>query len=556
MVYFERGARGRRSRDPANIVLAQQPELPDPAQAKAITLPDEMLEPEFHRPLRTLDSDGVPIAIYGSKKSERPVALAERDSTVFTAGSTQAPYYYPQNPTSTTIELRAESNYFDLAQSKTLAVQVNDLQPNTVYYYRVADSVEINRFKTSPAPGVFAPFRFVVIGDTQGPYDHTGDQELNKDRLVMAPFAESNLPGNAEFNRIAEAIRGSTVKPDFVAHVGDVVEDGRYWVQWTREQFSDLKYLLTLAPVYPVMGNHEFHDSRFHRYFGLPISAEEHKADPERPFFSFDWGDAHFIFLDMNGGWYTIYDIDAVPEETGTSHDIDGIAHHYDIKQIQGSGSYTISDEALNKLKGHLRDEQIARLRSLKGIEMDRKGLQQHLRDLGYNKEEDRKIRTAAIECYRSNVANCRVVLSIVGTPVQEAQRNWVQKDLAAHKDRKYIFVFTHHPQLYGTSENKQYIGLYEKYQISATFSGHLHLYAHHYRNGVHYFQSGGGSDETFTALVEQQPDSFITHRYGPQYMIIDVQADRTVALGVGLNNKVFEETVIQPREALLHGPK
>ncbi len=518
--------------------------------AQPIVLPDELLEPDLAQPLRTLDSDGVAISIYAAKKSGQPEALDKRDPTVFTAGSGNAPYFYPQNPTPATIELRAETNYYDLTQSKTLTVQIHELQPETVYFYRVADSVEINRFKTPPPAGQFKPFRFVVIGDTQGPYDHAGDQQLNKDRLVMAPFAQANLPANAQFNRITQSIRRSNVKPDFVAHVGDIVEDARYWVQWTREQFSDLKYLLTLAPVYPIMGNHEYHDPRFHRYFGLPITAEEHEADPERPFFSFDWGDAHFIFLDMNGGWYTIYDIDAVPEESGTSYDIDGIPHHYDIKHVRGGRSYAISDETLTRLKGHLADDRIAKLQALKGKEMDRAALQKQLSDLGFSKEENRKTRTAAIKCYRSNVANCRVALYILGSPVQEAQIKWVKKDLEANKDRKYIFVFTHHPQLYGTSENKQFIELYEKYRVCATFSGHLHLYSHHLRNGVHYFQSGGGSDETYTALIDEQPDSFVMHRYGPQYMILDVHADRALALGVGPDNQVFERTVIRPRDS------
>ncbi len=518
--------------------------------AKPVSLPDELLEPDLAQPLRTIDSNGVSITIYAAKKTEQPVALEARDPTVFTAGSGDAPYYYPQNPTATTIELRAESNYYDLSKSKTLAVQLDDLQPNTVYFYRVADSVEINRFKTTPAPGEFAPFRFVVIGDTQGPYDHARDNELNKDELVMAPFPEANLPVNAQFNRVTDSIRRSNVKPDFIAHVGDIVEDARYWVQWSREQFSDLKYLLTMAPVYPIMGNHEYHDPRFHRYFNLPIPADEHAADPERPFFSYDWGDAHFIFLDMNGGWYTIYDIDDVPEGTGTSYDIDGQPHYYDVKQIRGGSSYAINDNTLNRLRGHLADDQIARLQPLKGKEVPRATLQQQLRDLGFNADEDRQIRTAAIECYKSNVANCRVGIAVYGSPVQEAQIKWVRKDLEANKDKKYIFAFTHHPQLYGTSENKQFIELYEQYRVSAIFSGHLHLYSHHLRNGVHYFQSGGGSDETYTALVDKQPDTFVMHRYGSQYMVLDVREDHAIALGVDERNRVFERTVIAPRDA------
>ena len=120
----------------ANGVFAQHPRTPDPANAKPISLADERLEPDLENPLRTIDSDGVTIIIYAAKASEHPVRLSERDQTVFSAGSGDAPYYYPQNPTPTANELRAESNYYDLTKSETLAIQVTGLQPNTVYFYR------------------------------------------------------------------------------------------------------------------------------------------------------------------------------------------------------------------------------------------------------------------------------------------------------------------------------------------------------------------------------------------------------------------------------------
>ena len=75
--------------------------------------------------------------------------------------------------------------------------------------------------------------------------------------------------------------------PELVLHVGDVIEDARYSIQWSREMFSYLKCLLTLAPVYPVMGNHEYHDPRFYRFFRPPIP--DHEQDPERAFYSFGW---------------------------------------------------------------------------------------------------------------------------------------------------------------------------------------------------------------------------------------------------------------------------
>lgn len=516
--------------------------------------------PDLSESIKRLACGGTTITVYAGKPSKQPYRLLARDQTVFTAGSAGRvaySYFYPQAVTATSIQLRAETDYFDLKKSKPVSVTVTGLAPNTVYFYRVQDSDEVHRFRTKPAAGVFAPMQFVVIGDTQGPYDSEGDRNLNKDRFAPGSFANANLAKNAAFNLVTKAIRACAT-PDLVPHVGDIVEDARYWDQWSREMFSSLKYLLTLAPVYPAMGNHEQHDSRFYRYFEVPISVPLPEPRPQPAFYSFDWGNVHFIFLYMSAHWYTIYDIDQVPAETGLSCDMDGFPHAYTTNQVK-AGAYTITDESLGFLEGHLAAERIRLLNALKGTTLDRKAFQRRLAELGFNAAEDRKIRTAAIlGGSNRNVASGRIELLIKRGELEALQLDWLRRDLKENNSKQYIFVFNHHPHIDKGKPRWIFPEIFEEYRVSASFSGHKHEYHHDLRNGVHYFTTGGGSDKGWSHAPsgeadirkrkESDEESFVFHRYGPQFMIVNVEADCATALGVGLDNTIFEKTVIAPR--------
>ena len=81
-------------------------------------------------------------------------------------------------------------------------------------------------------------------------------------------------------------------------------------------------------------------------------------------------------------------------------------------------------------------------------------------------------------------------------------QTAWIERELQeARLDPKirHIFVTMHHPpysiSLHGgrTELREAWTPLYEKYGVTAVFSGHDHCYSRAERNGVRYFVSGGG---------------------------------------------------------------
>jgi len=81
-------------------------------------------------------------------------------------------------------------------------------------------------------------------------------------------------------------------------------------------------------------------------------------------------------------------------------------------------------------------------------------------------------------------------------------QTAWIEKQLqAAHADPRirHIFVSMHHPPfsvaLHGGHEELRdaWTPLFEKYRVTAVFSGHDHCYERMFSNNVHYFVAGGG---------------------------------------------------------------
>ncbi len=141
-------------------------------------------------------------------------------------------------------------------------VRLSGLEPDTEYFYRVHtgdQQSEISSFYTAVTEG--KDFRFVAYGDTRPTDNH---------RLVVDRVMQTNPP------------------PKFVLHTGDMVSNGQQWPDW--QGFFDWEApLLKKFPFYPSIGNHEHNAENYFTLFDLP--------ERER-WYSFDYGDAHFIALD------------------------------------------------------------------------------------------------------------------------------------------------------------------------------------------------------------------------------------------------------------------
>jgi len=136
-------------------------------------------------------------------------------------------------------------------------VAYTGLQPGTKYYYNVK-GLDEGRGSFKTAPRGTADFQFAVYGDTRTRHD--------VHRRVIAAVMKHGMP-------------------DFVLHTGDLVADGADPALWP--VFFDIeRELLRNVAFYPSLGNHERNNHHFYDFFNLTT-----------PYYSFDWGKAHFIVL-------------------------------------------------------------------------------------------------------------------------------------------------------------------------------------------------------------------------------------------------------------------
>ena len=147
--------------------------------------------------------------------------------------------------------------------SPTLRVEkttLSGLKPNTKYEYSVGrDAALKGCFKTPPTGD--EPFRFVVYGDNRTRHDI--------------------------HRRVVDTLMKRGV-PDFVLQTGDLVADGYNDALWP--VFFDIeKELLRQTSFFPALGNHERNTPRFLEFF-----------QTAKPYYSFDWGKAHFIVLNSD----------------------------------------------------------------------------------------------------------------------------------------------------------------------------------------------------------------------------------------------------------------
>lgn len=150
------------------------------------------------------------------------------------------------------------------------------LNPNESYEYRVESGnlrSEVRTFRTKKPKD--APIKIIVYGD----------------------------------NRSYPKVHGNVVKmmaeehADMILNIGDVVSKGTNLTGWIDEYFYPLRYVSGSIPTYIAIGNHEYggySEQRvvppFEKYVDHPLTS----PGSTEYFYSVDYGNSHFIFLDPN----------------------------------------------------------------------------------------------------------------------------------------------------------------------------------------------------------------------------------------------------------------
>jgi len=143
---------------------------------------------------------------------------------------------------------------------------LTQLKPNSTYSYRLAghDGQAWYNFKTYDDNQ--EQFSFVAMGDSRS------NPEI--------------------FAKIMQ--QSSSVNPEFIISMGDVVENGGNYEQWENYFFSITEGVFESTPIISTLGDHEGDgdNGELFRYF------LRKKEVVDKQWFSFDYGSAHFISLD------------------------------------------------------------------------------------------------------------------------------------------------------------------------------------------------------------------------------------------------------------------
>ena len=164
----------------------------------------------------------------------------------------------------------------DTAQVTTHVIRVTGLTAGSTYLYRISTGgtvLHAATLATAPDPG--GAFDFVVIGDS----------------------------GHGEPTQYAVAAQMRALDPDLMLHAGDVIYPYGQTDGYDPYFFMPYHDLLNHVPAFPSLGNHDYGTSNAQPYldaFYLPATS----SGGER-YYSFDWGDAHFVALDSTPPRYT-----------------------------------------------------------------------------------------------------------------------------------------------------------------------------------------------------------------------------------------------------------
>jgi 3',5'-cyclic AMP phosphodiesterase CpdA len=210
------------------------------------------------------------IIAWGSAADESAVVVREPGDDKTAVASVTAEY---AGDRSRRRERLSEQAYDDRAVDAEdiylVKAEVGGLEPGHLYCYQVmlADGRALTEpapFATAAAPGTKEPVRFVMVGDT----------------------------GNGSPAQAAVARRMSAEPFDFIVFMGDIAYTAGRANELQTNFFAVYRDFFKYVPAYPSIGNHERRTREGRPYFESFVLPE-----PER-YYSFDWGDIHFVALD------------------------------------------------------------------------------------------------------------------------------------------------------------------------------------------------------------------------------------------------------------------
>ena len=151
---------------------------------------------------------------------------------------------------------------------------------------------------TGLASGTQYSYRVIVGGQNISPESDYKFRTAGPGPFTFLVFGDS---GAATAGQSAVTLRMVNETPDLVLQVGDIAYEEGTYDQFKANFFDYYFTLLRRTPFFMVPGNHEYYTNNAAPFLSLTSNPAETVPPIDRnKYFSFDWGDAHFIGLDSN----------------------------------------------------------------------------------------------------------------------------------------------------------------------------------------------------------------------------------------------------------------
>ena len=151
----------------------------------------------------------------------------------------------------------------DYNEVKIHEVTLTSLKPETIYYYQISAGGDVKSSFFLTGLYYDTPFKFVSYGDNKG--------------------------GKSVHRKIVEGFLQQS--PDLIISTGDIVSNGERYTVWGDHFFQPLADVINHTPIYVGIGNHEEHADHYFNFLSFPNN---------ELWYSFDYGNSHFIALDSN----------------------------------------------------------------------------------------------------------------------------------------------------------------------------------------------------------------------------------------------------------------
>ncbi len=151
--------------------------------------------------------------------------------------------------------------------------QLTGLLPDTPYTYRVVLDGQVLTPGDECRTAGGNPYMFLAFGDS----GQDGPEQAQLARLMLQE------------------------RPALVLHTGDLAYPDGTYEQFQRTYFNYYRDLMKRVPFFPTIGNHEYHTAGAAPYLAVHSLPSEGVPTVDRGrYYSFDWGNTHFISLDTN----------------------------------------------------------------------------------------------------------------------------------------------------------------------------------------------------------------------------------------------------------------